>query len=185
MMRGREREMAALIEPHIPALRRFAWALLRDGVAADDLVQDCLERAIARWHLRRQDGDAKSWLFAILHNLHRAGRRSSLRRGTPMPLDETGEEGAVIADPTATAAVEQRLIWRDALAALDALPEEQRLVLLLIGVEDFSYDAAARLLGVPAGTVMSRLSRGRERLRRLLEGEDVAGAHRAPLRRVK
>ncbi|MBR0644528.1 RNA polymerase sigma factor [Plastoroseomonas hellenica] len=183
-MRGRERALAALIEPHIPALRRFAWALLRDTAAADDLVQDCLERAISRWHLRRPERDAKPWLFAILHNLHRSGRRSAARRGATLSLDERGLADAV-ADPAAADAAEQRLIWRDALAALDSLTEEQRVVLLLIGVEDFSYEAAARLLDVPIGTVMSRLSRGRERLRRLLDGEEAADAGRAMLRRVK
>ncbi|MDN3564621.1 RNA polymerase sigma factor [Paeniroseomonas aquatica] len=174
--------MAALIEPHIPALRRFAWALLRDTTAADDLVQDCLERAIARWHLRRQDADAKAWLFAILHNLFRMGRRSASRRGQAMPLDE---EGWMVADPTAEHVAEHRLIWRDALLALDALAEEQRVVLLLVGVEDFSYEAAAQLTGVPVGTVMSRLSRGRERLRRLIAGDSAPDTGKPQLRRVK
>lgn len=182
MTRGRERALAALIEPHIPALRRFAWALLRDASAADDLVQDCLERAISRWHLRRPERDAKPWLFAILHNLHRSGRRSAARRGATLPLDEPGLE---VADPAAAGAAEQRLVWRDALAALDALPEEQRVVLLLIGVEDFSYEATARLLDMPIGTVMSRLSRGRERFRRLLDGEEPPDVGRTVLRRVK
>ena len=167
---GEEGGMATLIEPHIPALRRFAWALLRDGAAADDLVQDCLERAISRWHLRRHEGSPKAWLFAILHNLFVSGRRGAVRRGPALPLDEEGEDGPALADPTASAMAEDRLVWRDALAALEALPEEQRAVLLLVGVEDFSYEAAARLTGVPIGTVMSRLSRGRERLRRLLDG---------------
>ena len=80
MMRsGRDSEMEALIEPHIPALRRFAWALLQHEAAADDLVQDCLERAISRWHLRRLEGSPKAWLFAILHNLFISGRRSAAK----------------------------------------------------------------------------------------------------------
>lgn len=181
---GEDGEMAALIEPHVPALRRFAWALLRNEAAADDLVQDCLERAISRWHLRRLEGSAKAWLFAILHNLFVSGRRAASRRGPALPLGGEGEDGFALADPAAAATAEGRLVWRDALAALDALPEEQRAVLLLVGVEDFSYEEAARLTGVPIGTVMSRLSRGRERLRRLLEGEEVPGT-RTALRRVK
>lgn len=180
----RDGEMAALIEPHIPALRRFAWALLRDAAAADDLVQDCLERAISRWHLRRHEGSPKAWLFAILHNLFLSGRRAAARRGLALPLDEEGEDGPMLADPVAAATAEGRLVWRDTLAALDVLPETQRAVLLLVGVEDFSYEETARLTGTPMGTVMSRLSRGRERLRRLLEGEEVPGT-RPALRRVK
>lgn len=186
MMRGGEDgEMAALIEPHIPALRRFAWALLRSDAAADDMVQDCLERAISRWHLRRREGSPKAWLFAILYNLFISNRRSAARRRPALPLDDEWEDGLVLADPSAAATAEGRLIWRDALLALEALPEEQRAVLLLIGVEDLSYEEAARLTGAPIGTVMSRLSRGRERLRRLLEGEEIPGGSRPALRRVK
>ena len=128
--------MAALIEPNILALRRFAWALLRDTAAADDLVQDCLERAIARWHLRRQDADAKAWLFAILHNLFRTGRRSASRRGQAMPLDEEGRMGLAryLADTT------------DPQAA-NALPPPERLALqrrIIFQVCGQNADAAAR-----------------------------------------
>jgi len=137
---------------------------------------------LARWHLRRQDADAKAWLFAILHNLFRMGRRSASRRGQAMSLDE---EGWMVADPTAEHVAEHRLIWRDALLALDALAEEQRVLLLLVGVEDFSYEAAAQLTGVPVGTVMSRLSRGRERLRRLIAGDSAPDTGKPQLRRVK
>ncbi|PZW45109.1 RNA polymerase sigma-70 factor (ECF subfamily) [Humitalea rosea] len=172
---------AGQIERHIPALRRFAWALLRDGAAADDLVQDCLERALSRWHLHRADGDLRAWLFTILHNLFRNGRRSVARRGNAVPIEDDAGHG--IADDAAGGAAEGHLIWQDALAGLAALPEEQRSVLLLVGVEGFSYEEAARLLGVPLGTVMSRLSRGRERLHRLIEGENAPA--RPALRRVK
>ena len=167
-------EIAALIEPHIPALRRYAWALLRDHEAADDLVQDCLERAVARWRLRRRDGDLKAWLFAIQHNLFIDG----LRRKRRELLRADGEDVSGIAEPGIEQ--ESRAAMRDILACLDALPAEQRAVVLLVGVEDLSYEEAARVLGVPIGTVMSRLSRGREKLRRLLE---VGG--QPMLRRVK
>lgn len=182
---GEAGEMAALIELHIPALRRFAWALLRDGAAADDLVQDCLERAISRWHLRRHEGSLKPWLFTILHNLFISGRRTATRRGPHMSLDHEEAGDLFLADPVADGAAQARLIWRDALAGLAALPEEQRTALLLVGVEDFSYEEAARLTGVPIGTVMSRLSRGRERLRRLMDGQDALDDERPHLRRVK
>jgi RNA polymerase sigma-70 factor (ECF subfamily) len=167
-------DIADLVEPHIPALRRYAWALLRDDHAADDLVQDCLERAVSRWHLRRRDGNLRAWLFAILHNLFVSGRRTLTRRGPHGSLDDMTMQPVAAGDP------EQSAASRDVLDALAALPEEQRTVILLVAVEDLSYEEAARVIGVPIGTVMSRLSRGRERLRRLVEGERPAA-----LRRVK
>lgn len=164
-------EIAALIEPHIPALRRYAWSLLRDQDAADDLVQDALERAVGRWQLRRRDGSVRAWLFAILHNHFISQTRTQRRRG---PHVEYEDDIATPATPP-----DGGLLLRDVLAGLDTLPEEQRAVLLLVGVEEFDYAEAARILGVPVGTVMSRLSRGRERLRLQLDAE-------APkLRRVK
>jgi RNA polymerase sigma-70 factor, ECF subfamily len=166
-------DLAALIEPHIPALRRYAWALLRDDQSADDLVQDCLERALSRWHLRRRDGNLRAWLFAILHNRFISDRRRDARRGLPRPLDE-GAEAAAASD------TESAVARRDLLDALALLPEEQRAVVLLVGVEDLSYEEAARALGVPIGTVMSRLSRGRDKLRRYIDGERPT-----MLRRVK
>ena len=177
-------DQAALIEAHIPGLRRFASALLRgDHQGADDLVQDCLERALSRWHLRRAEGDLRGWLYTILYNRfvsdkHRRSRRVAhdalvAIRETELPGVEGGQDMA--------------LERRDLLRAFAALPEEQRSVLLLIAVEDLSYEEAARVLGVPIGTVMSRLSRGRERLRHHMSG-DVNGDERrnnAALRRVK
>jgi RNA polymerase sigma factor (sigma-70 family) len=171
-------DMIRLIEPEIPALRRYARALLRDPSAADDLVQDCLERAIARWSQRR-DGNAKSWLFAILHNLAINRLRQGTRRGAHLSLDAVAETAM-----TTPPAQEAGLLGRDIIAALAALPEEQRSVLLLVGVEDLSYADTARVLAIPIGTVMSRLARGRERLHQILEGEP--GTQSVPhLRRVK
>ena len=151
-----------LLEPLSPSLRRYAYALVRDHDAADDLVQDTLERALSRWYLRRDGGDVRAWLFAILRNLHVSGWRQSQRRGVHMPLDTTPLPGTA---PTQEAFLETQ----DVLAALDQLPEDQKSLLLLVGVEDFSYDAAARILGLPIGTVMSRLSRARQKLRSLLD----------------
>lgn len=152
----------ALLEPLIPALRRYAYALLRDHDAADDLVQDTLERALSRWRLRRPDGDLRAWLFTIQRNLFVNAWRQRQRQGPHAPLDD-------VALPGVAAQQEAGLEVQDVLAALDQLPEEQKSLLLLIGVEDFSYDDAARILGVPMGTVMSRLSRGRQKLRAILE----------------
>jgi RNA polymerase sigma factor (sigma-70 family) len=166
--------LAAEIEPHIPALRRYAWALLRDQAAADDLVQDCLERAIGRWHLRRRDGNPRAWLFSILRNQFLNDLRQRGRRGAHVEYKDADGHAAPDADG------ERTLMVRDALQALYALSEEQRSLLLLIGVEDFSYQEAADLFGVPVGTIMSRLSRARENLRKVIEG-----GTRMTLRRVK
>ncbi len=152
----------ALLEPLIPALRRYAFALLRDHEAADDLVQDTLERALSRWRLRRPDGDLRAWLFTLQRNLFINDWRQRQRRGPHASLDD-------VAPPATAAQQEAGLEVQDVLAALYQLPEEQKSLLLLVGVEDFSYDDAARILGVPMGTVMSRLSRGRQKLRSILE----------------
>ncbi|MBI2737642.1 MAG: sigma-70 family RNA polymerase sigma factor [Rhodospirillales bacterium] len=162
-----------LIEPLIPALRRYAYALLRDHTAADDLVQDALERALLHWSSRRNDGDLRAWLFTILRNLHVGRHRQALRRGAVVDIDEDEL-------PETSAGQDIVLETRDVLAALDQLPEEQKSLLLLVGVEDFSYEEAARVLDVPIGTVMSRLSRARRRLRSIVDGDRVT-----LLRRVK
>lgn len=171
------------IEAEIPRLRRFALALARDRALADDLVQDCLERALAAWATRRNEQALRAWLFTILHN----GWRSRLRRegGRPdrMPLDQ------IEAEPGESGGQWERLELRDLDAAIGLLPEEQRAVLLLVAVEGLSYEEAARVQDVAIGTVMSRLARGRERLRRLMDGEPPqSGGSERPaihLRRVK
>jgi RNA polymerase sigma-70 factor (ECF subfamily) len=168
------KDMILLVEPLIPALRRYASGLLRDREAADDLVQDCLERVIRGWPRRRND-DARSWTFTILHNLAMNRLKQRQRRGRHAPLDETDE--ASIARPGDQ---EDRLHHRDLIRALGDLSEEQRSVLLLVSVEDLSYAETAQVLGIPVGTVMSRLSRGRDRLEQLLEGRPAPA-----LRRVK
>jgi RNA polymerase sigma factor (sigma-70 family) len=162
-----------LIEPHIPALRRYAFALLRDRDRADDLVQDTLERALSRWLLRRADGDVRAWLFTILRNLHVSTWRRDRRHRAAIELDEA-------AMPSVAARQEAALEVHDVLSALEQLPEEQKSLLLLVGVEDFSYGDAARILGLPIGTVMSRLSRARQKLRSVVETGKVT-----LLRRVK
>ncbi|MBO1906940.1 sigma-70 family RNA polymerase sigma factor [Microvirga sp. 3-52] len=166
-------EIASLLEPQIPGLRRYAWALLRDCEAADDLVQDTLERAISRWNQRR-DGDLRAWLFAIQRNLFINGLRRRKARGT-----HVGEE-ALNDVPAPGMSPESHAGLHDVLKGLDALPEEQRSILLLVGVEDLSYEQAARVLDIPLGTVMSRLSRARARLREFMEARRSTA-----LRRVK
>ena len=145
----------------VPRLRRYARALTGNRDDADDLVQDTLERALAKASLWHGVADMRAWLFGIMHNLHVDGvRRPKL--STVMMDDDL---------PQVSVAATQgdHLAVLDLQAALDRLPVEQKEVLLLIALEDMSYGDTARALGVPIGTVMSRLSRGRERLRGLIE----------------
>ena len=158
------KDMLQQVEPLIPALRRYARSLVRNRANADDLVQDCLERAVRRWHQRR-DGEVRPWLFAILHNLAVDQFRRSAFRGRHVPIDETNEDSFGEA-----AAQEHRLMYQDVLNKLARLTEDQRAVLLLVAVEDLSYADAAKVLNIPVGTVMSRLSRARERLQQEIAG---------------
>ena len=163
-----------LIEPHIPRLRRYARALTGERVVADDLVQDTLERAWNKFHLWRRGSDLRAWLFTIMHNVYVNQLRS--RAAHPVVSFEEGEF-----QPPEHSVESDRLEIRDLDIALRKLPDEQREVLLLIGLEQLSYEETARALGIPIGTVMSRLSRARERLRRLMGGSIDA----ATLRVVK
>jgi RNA polymerase sigma factor (sigma-70 family) len=146
----------------IPRLRRYARAMLGNRAAADDLVQDTLERAWSRVAQWRQGSDLRAWLFSIMHNL----RVDQLRRPN-LPTHSIDEDDFEV--PT-RAMQSDRLELGDLDSALARLPEEQRAVLLLVAIEEMRYDEVAATLGIPIGTVMSRLSRGRERLRLILDG---------------
>ena len=136
-------DQAALIEPHIPGLRRFACALLRgDRHGADDLVQDCLERALSRWHLWRAEGDVRGWLYTILYNRFLSDQHRRRRRGVHDALLEVAEAQL----PDVAGGQDSALAHRDLLRAFAVLPEKQRSVLVLIAVEDLSYEQAARVL---------------------------------------
>jgi RNA polymerase sigma-70 factor (ECF subfamily) len=150
------------IEEEIPRLRRYARALTRDVTAADDLVQDCLTRALSKMHLWQEGTDLRAWLFTILHNQYVNHVRRAVREGAAVALSET--------EPQLTSAPNQgkRLELRDLERALSRLPEEQRSVLLLVGLEGMRYEEVATILEVPVGTIRSRLSRGRETLRHLM-----------------
>ncbi len=152
------------IEEEIPRLRRFARAMVRDATLADDLVQECLERALSRLHLWRPGTNLRAWLFTILRNLHING----VRRRQPV-VDIDAEAQAAIGAAPGSQFVRMEL--RDLRRALALLPNEQREVVLLIGLEGISYNEAADILGISIGTVKSRLSRGRRALRLLMEGE--------------
>jgi RNA polymerase sigma-70 factor (ECF subfamily) len=149
------------IEAEIPRLRRYARALTRDVVTADDLVQDCLTRALGKLHLWQEGTDLRAWLFTILHNQYVNHIRRSVREGVAVSFNES--------EPLLRRAPQQgkRLELRDLERAITKLPTEQRSVVLLVGLEGMRYEEVAAVLGVPVGTVRSRLSRGREALRRL------------------
>jgi len=147
----------------LPRLRRYARALAGNRADADDLVQDTLERAWSRSGLWRGVADMRAWLFGIMHNLHVDGLRRP--RSALLYLDD-----AELPELPVPAAQGERLAVLDLQAALSLLPVEQREVLLLVALEDMAYAEVAKTLDLPIGTVMSRLSRGRERLRGLLEG---------------
>jgi len=147
----------------LPRLRRYARAMLGDRAAADDLVQDTLERAWSRIAQWRPGSDLRAWLFGIMHNL----RIDQLRRnGLPTTSLDEDEVAEVPVRPTQSDLLEVM----DLESALRQLPDDQREVLLLVALEEMSYVDIAALLGIPVGTVMSRLSRGRERLRQVMDG---------------
>jgi RNA polymerase sigma-70 factor (ECF subfamily) len=161
-------EFATRVDELIPRLRRYARALTGERSAADDLVQDTLERAWTKLHLWRTGSDLRAWLFTIMHNVHVNQVRSRASAAT-LPLDDDVPEAPVRATQA------DMLEVRDIDSALGRLPVEQREVLLLVALEHMSYQQSAETLGIPIGTVMSRLARGRERLRIMLEGDAGMG----------
>ena len=168
------------LEASVPALRRYARALLRDRDSADDLVHDCIARALSRRHLWRPRGTVRAWLFTIMHHLHANDRRRRAGEPRHRSLDD-----ADLAVPGHPAGQGDRLALRDLGDALLLLVPEQREALLMIALEGLSYEEVARIQGVAVGTVMSRLSRGRDRLRALTEGEGEGEGAPPVLRRIK
>ena len=164
-MDGRDRDFIQ----HIPRLRRYARALTGDRARADDLVQDTFERALVKFHLWQPDSDMRAWLFTIMHNVYVNQLRSN-RSGMTIALDDE------TVMPSMRATQSDRLELQDLQVALLRVPDEQREVLLLVGHEQMTYGEAAGVLGIPIGTVMSRVSRARERLRVLLAGGGAPSA---------
>ena len=146
------------VEACVPALRRYARALTRNPDLADDLVQDALERAIARRGLFRPTGPVRAWLFTILLNLYRNRRRSESRRSETVHLDS-------VAEPSTPAPQPGHIALAEMARAIDILPIEQKEALLLIALEGLPYAEAAHILNIPLGTLMSRLGRARAALR--------------------
>jgi len=165
-------DFAPLLEEQIPRLRRYARALTHDVTRADDLVQSCLVRAIAKQHLWERGTNLRAWLFTILHNQHVNDVRHSVREGNTVELDEapqlTVQGNAIVS-----------LELRDLESAIGKLPPEQRQVILLVGLEGMAYEDVATVLDIPVGTVRSRLSRGRDQLRRLMGVEEKDASARA------
>ena len=152
-----------LVAEHLPLLRRYARALTRDVSRADDLVQSCLERALARQDLWQPGTDLRAWLFTILHNQHVNEVRSSLREDGGIAAEASRSIPSV--GPNALASLQLRELDR----AVGSLPAGQRQVILLVGLEGMRYEEVAKILDIPVGTVRSRLSRGRHELRKMLE----------------
>jgi RNA polymerase sigma factor (sigma-70 family) len=158
-------ELSRRVELEIPRLRRYARALTHATDRADDLVQDTLVRALTKLHLWQPGTDLRAWLFTIMHHQYVNTVRREARERSTVDIEHVSSTLTAITDPT----VGRQLIELD--RALALLPNEQREVVLLVGLEGMPYESVAEILGVPIGTVRSRLSRGRERLRELLGRE--------------
>lgn len=167
-----------LIARELPRLRRYAWALRNDS-GAEDLVQDCLERALRKHNLWQRGTNIRAWLFRILYNVHLSTLRHSRRQPQFVPYEDlqaASEDGG-----RQLARIELNELAR----AVADLPEEQREVVLLAALEGMRYDEIAAVLGIAIGTVRSRLSRGRATLRESAAGRALAPASIPTLRRVK
>ena len=162
----------------IPSLRRYARGLVSDRDRADDLVQDTLERAWSRFSMWQKRGEVRAWMFGIMHNQF----VDRLRAQRSRPEDSAGDD---VPDVPQRASQADALEVRDLDRLLQRLPPEHREVLLLVGVEELSYQEVAIAIGVPIGTVMSRLSRARARLREEMQGRDVSAEPSSKIHRVK
>jgi RNA polymerase sigma-70 factor (ECF subfamily) len=157
-------EKRGAILAELPRLRRYARALLRDRDEADDLVQDCIERALVRLDSWQSGDNPRRWLFTIMHHLFVDQLRRVKRRGKMVEL-ETAQGAAMSTEASQL----DSLAAREVMQALQAIAPDRRSALVLVAVEGLTYAEAATVLGVPAGTVMSRIARGREELRKELE----------------
>lgn len=153
------------MEACVPALRRYARALTHNPDLADDLVQDCLERAIRKGHLWKPSGPLRAWLFRVLLNVYRNDLRRRRRAPDPIPFENLPSE------PRAANVQPGRLALAETARAMQELPSDQREALLLVAVEELSYADAAAVLAIPIGTLMSRLGRARATLRRMTQAD--------------
>ncbi len=154
------------IVAELATLKKYALRLTRSAHLAEDLVQDCLARALSRRHLFNNEANIRPWLFTVMHNLHvsncrQAAVRSTYAKGQMAVASEGREAGQ-------EHVCDLNKVYR----AINGLPKEQRDVIVLVTLQEFSYQEAATMLGIPIGTVMSRLARGREKIRALLKFEN-------------
>jgi len=159
-------EFHRLIKQQIPRLRRYARALTRNRDRADDLVQDTLGRALVKERFWQRGTNLRAWLFTIMHNQNVNNVRRSIRESAALDIEQISATMAAMTDPTAS----RKMFELE--RALAQLPLEQKQVILLVGLEGMSYQDAAGILTIPVGTVRSRLSRGRDGLRKLLDMEE-------------
>lgn len=159
--------LTAAMVAELPRLRRYALYLCYNHADADDLVQDCLEAALSKKGSLQDPARLRSWLFSILNNLYLMRLRSNARRGQMLQIEDFADSLAASASP------EDRQTARDLARAMAKLSAEHRQILLLLNVEGYGYQQVADTLGIPIGTVMSRLARARRRLRALLEGHEL------------
>jgi RNA polymerase sigma-70 factor (ECF subfamily) len=164
----------------IPRLRRYARVLTGDATRADDLVQETLARGWEKRRLWAAGTDLRAWLFTIMHNLFVNQRATAQRDAQNVSLD--GEAGAAWQMPV-RAPQQAHVELMEVLRELSRLPAEQREVLVLAAVEEMRYEEIAAVLSIPIGTVMSRLSRAREKLRRAVA--DPGSDPVAPLKIVR
>lgn len=151
---------------HIPALRAYARMLLRSSEAADELVQDCLLRAIEKNHLWKRGTDLKAWLFTMMHRLFINDYRRRARRPT-VPLED--ERVGALGGPRQL----DHMVLQQVKETLHTLPDEQREAIILVAMQGFSYQRAADILGAPVGTIRSRVSRARATLRDAMVGSNI------------
>lgn len=173
------KELERLVTREIPHLRRYARALTRDADAADDLVQETLEKALRKRHQWRRSGSIRAWLFTTLYRTYLNSRRGIAAKTARWSNANQVEEEAGGSEPPRQ---EHGLVFRDVAAALDQLPESQRAALMLVALEDLPYEEAASILGIPIGTLRSRVSRARGSLTAVLDDPD---RQRPSIRRVK
>ena len=165
----REQELAAVI----PRLRRYALVLTGNPARSDDLVQDTLTRAWDKRSYWRAGSDLRAWLFTIMHNVFVNQLAGARRDAANVSLDAEGENGMALQvpsddDPT------RRIELQEVMGLVRRLPAEQREVLMLVAVEGMRYEEVASTLGIPVGTVMSRLSRAREKLKRMAQQQSFS-----------
>ena len=164
-------EYHRLVEEQIPRLRRYARALTRNSDRADDLVQDTLSRALIKEQFWQPGTNLRAWLFTIMHNQNVNNLRRDVRESTMVDIERISTTLPATTDPAAS----RKMVELD--CALARLPLEHKQVILLVGLEGMSYQDTAGILGIPIGTVRSRLSRGRDALRELLDwGERPSAA---------